>query len=394
MISVNVINLGDLLILSRFAPAGDVALYRVGSRIGSVTSYWSSAFGMAWGPLRRDLLYQAAETETDTALHARTVTYYVITTAWLLLAVVLLADALVGLAASAYGGAADLVCLLAASFALHGLYVQLYRAQRFRLRRRWFISITAPAAAAFIVAALLLAPSLEGTGVALASCLAWLGAGLAIWTRGFVSDRRVPLEYRRLLAAVGLALVLGAGVRALSPGRAAVELLIEVGAIVLYPFGLMLLDPVPREALAVLRGRNRGRPRPAEEMSDRRFTHALLVDERAVSDLAASSRMDEADVHRRFVRGLRAWGEIGDEGPYDDRSAPGCSGVPPSRSRRGQRGTSWLTAYPHASSSASRLQCLAWRRLYAAPPDGTQTSEGLYTIRWCVRRIGTRASSG
>ncbi len=39
---------------SRYLIAAQVGLYRVGSRVGAVTSHWTSAFNMSYGPLRRD----------------------------------------------------------------------------------------------------------------------------------------------------------------------------------------------------------------------------------------------------------------------------------------------------------------------------------------------------
>ena len=167
--SFNLIQLADVLLLSWFAPATQVGLYRVASRVGALLSYWTTSFLMAWGSMRGEASLVAAIAERGTrGVAAVLATYFSLVTFWLILAAGLLGDEVLRIVAPGYEEAANLVPLTATAFAFHGWSVLVYRSVEFPTKRRWFAILSVGNAAVFVATSLVYVPALGAAGAALA----------------------------------------------------------------------------------------------------------------------------------------------------------------------------------------------------------------------------------
>ena len=248
VVAISIIQMADLLVLSRYAGATEVAIYRVASRIGALASYWTSAMNMAWGALSRDPAHADAEREEGAlSVAAFVADYFTFATIGAVLGLTLFSDEITRLVAPGYSEAAPLVPLLASAFALHGFFVVLYRTQRFREKRGWFIALVVLAAVVFLVCALLLAPRYEGYGVAVSSLLAWAVAIAGMGWRARLAPERPAYAVRSWLLALLLAVVLaGAAELGGSAVGRSIEIGLDVAALTAYPVLLRAFDLVPQ----------------------------------------------------------------------------------------------------------------------------------------------------
>lgn len=316
----------DLYVVSRFASADQVGLYKIASRVGGVMSYFVSAFLMAWGPLTLTSGFAAATRERgEPAVGSRLLTYYVIIGLGLVLALVIGADALVKIAPPEYAGASTLVPLLAAGFLAYGGFVALYRATRFPGRRRSYAVMAVASAVAFVGAALVLTPAYGAYGAASAPIVGFLLGCIGI---GWLSQRGpdpLPLEWRRLVAAVLLAGACGALGKVVGARLPEWGLVAEVAALTAYPVLLMALGIVPAAHRRALRYAAGGLV-PHRLYSDdlARGLRRAAPPDRAALELIVRHRLSPAAVgreislsqeaiERRFVRGLRSVAGAGGE---------------------------------------------------------------------------------
>jgi hypothetical protein len=291
----------------------------VASRIGALTSYWTSAFHMAWGPMRRDPLHLAAERErSPQRVGAATATYFVGSTVWMLLALTLLADEVVHIAGPNYSAAAGLIPLTAAGFALHGLYVLIYRTQRFPEKRTWFIRLSQVGAAVFLVAAVLLIPPLDAYGAAAAVILAWIVPIVVLFVRGYVSDTRVAYDYGGVGRAVAAAAVPATLLLTVSPREPGLELTLDLAAVAAYPFLLLALRVVPTGAVSTIRQSGRSAARIPDD-SEAAILYPLFGEGRTEGEVAARAGLSTEELRRRVVASLRRSVGAGPPGPHDER---------------------------------------------------------------------------
>jgi O-antigen/teichoic acid export membrane protein len=316
VVSTNVIQLGDVIVLSRFAATSDVGLYRVASRIGASVSYWTSAFHMGWGPLRKDPLHIAAERElSSSGVAVRMASYFVLSTAWVLLGLTVLADELVRIAAPSYGDASPLIPLTAAGFALHGLFVLVYRTQQFRTKRKWFIWLAVLAAASFVGLSLILVPSFEAYGVSIAAIGAWGIAIAGMGLRGARSQESISYDYGRIAKSIVVASGLAAAALLLDDAAGPVEPLVDLAAVALYPLLLVRLGALSRAELRLRRGADAR----ASAESDDEVLRRLVVEDQSPAEVATRMGLDEAEVRRRLVTMLRRTTGSSQPSPLDER---------------------------------------------------------------------------
>lgn len=318
------IQLGDVFFASRYLTAAEVGLYRVGSRVGSLMSYWSSSFLMAWGPMRRDPLHVAADAEKGRLQTATVlVTYFMLITFGLLLIVGVFAEELVKIAAGSYAGAAGVIPLAAAAFACHGLYILVYRASEAPNLRRWFIGLSVASAVAFVIAAILLIPRLGIYGPSTAAIVGWSVGILGLFVKSQRGPKPVPYQYPRIAGGLVLAGGCYAGARSAGvSGWSGVG--VDLASIVAYPMLMAITGVIPRHHLAVLRTMQRTylleRRRRRLERDvlaalspfELRLIDLLVRKRLPPAEVAAASGVREEHVLRRLVWCLRrVWGEAG-----------------------------------------------------------------------------------
>jgi O-antigen/teichoic acid export membrane protein len=169
VLSIWVVTSADVLFIARLADDAAAGEYRLASRIAAFGSYFVSAFLMAWTPLQRTALVTGAYGAAGrSAVASILTTYYVVCATAIVLVFSIAGDLLVKVAAPAYSGAADLIPLIGAGFALYGLFIVLVRVGRVRHRVPTYCALAVAAAAVFSLLCVLLIPVMGGYGAALA----------------------------------------------------------------------------------------------------------------------------------------------------------------------------------------------------------------------------------
>jgi O-antigen/teichoic acid export membrane protein len=246
---------GDIIILSHFAPASELGVYRVASRFAVVPSYFASAFLMAWSPLERGLLFMAAyRHHGQERTRATLLTYYLVAALTIVLALDVTTYGLVQLAGPSYRFAAPLIPLLSLSFVGYGAFIVLVRIFRLPQRHMFWFGVSAVLVVVLdLGTSLVTIPLLGAYGTAIAE-LVGLSAGSMLW---LVVIKRVeqvpsPLDGRRTACLGGIVLVLAAiqliGLRLWPGGRPEVLSLM----VVVYVTLLLGLKVVPMEHLRPL----------------------------------------------------------------------------------------------------------------------------------------------
>ena len=244
----------DLWVLSRFSTGPEVGLYRLASRFGIFPSYVTSAYLMAWMPMQRSSIFQAAaRARTRAVLQSTMFSYYCIGAMGLLLLLTVCSELFIGLAPSEYAEAAPFVPAVAASVTAQGAIYALYRIGRFRYRR-WVYLLTLTLSAVVLTGlGSVLAGPLGGYGVALAGTVgSLLGAALFVFVIQR-SKRPIPFQWGRIAGAVGIAAALIVLV-SISPATGVLRVLQDLVALVLYPLALVLTGVVSRDVVGDLAG--------------------------------------------------------------------------------------------------------------------------------------------
>ena len=308
----------DLYLVSVYVSEAEAAIYRVASRLANVISYFVSAFLMAWMPLSQTALYAAVSRTVGARSASATIsTYFLLACMWLLLALVVLGDALVKIAPEEYSEAADLLPLLGLGFVAYGSFVVLYRAGSFPRKRAAYVLLATVSAACFLATALVATPAWGSMGAALAPVV-----GFAVGVAGMLvlsqrGPHPIPFEYRRLLAGLLVAGVILALGRLTSNLAGDAGLVLEIAALMLFPVLLLAARVVTRaelrQLLRLMRPRRTGRPDDRFESAlggldagDRRLLEALVGDGVAPRALAAESGRSESSILSDLVAALRA----------------------------------------------------------------------------------------
>jgi O-antigen/teichoic acid export membrane protein len=118
----------DVVLLSHYAPAREVGIYRVASRFAVVPSYFASALLMAWSPLERGVLFQSTYRHVGKErVQSAILTYYLVAAITIVVLLDVTADGLVLLVGRAYRSAAPLIPLIGLAFVCYGLFIVLVR---------------------------------------------------------------------------------------------------------------------------------------------------------------------------------------------------------------------------------------------------------------------------
>jgi len=340
LVALYLVHSVDVLLLSRFAPAHEVGLYRVASRFGAVPSYFVGAFLMAWAPLERGVLFQATYRHVgEDRVRGALLTYYVLAG----MTIVVLLDVgsrwLMLLVGPSYRSAAPLIPLVGVGFVCYGLYMVLARVVKVRRRLFFFAAGAVLAGALDIGLSTVTIPWLGAYGVPLAMTVGVLGA-CAIWiavVRGLMKAS-LSFEARPLIglaAAVAIAAaVQGVGLHAWPAGRSVVMLLV----LAVYLAAVVGLGVVPRRHLgllarlaraAVRRGIGGADPRGGlERLTPGRRNLLAAIERDGIPTAVLAERLgwSERRVQSEYVGALRE--SIGASAPSADVLAldPGLAG--------------------------------------------------------------------
>jgi O-antigen/teichoic acid export membrane protein len=248
VVCLYILHNGDIYLLGRYASPHELGVYRVASRFAAVPSYFASAFLMAWSPLQRGVLYQAASQQLGAErTRASMLTYYLVVGMTIVLLLDVTGGAMVLLAGPAYRAAAPLIPMLGISFVGYGLFIVIVRTVPIERRILWYTIGALIAAALDVACSTVLIPWLGAYGTP-ASELVGLGTACLLWVVLATHIERVPVpfEWRRLAGL--LAAVLGAAAiqvlgEALLPQQHALVLLMVV---LVYTAVMICAGVVPR----------------------------------------------------------------------------------------------------------------------------------------------------
>ena len=321
----------DVYIVSAFTSDARTGEYKLASRIGAVVSYFTSAFFMTWAPVTRSTAWAAAQARDPSGMRRLLVTYFVVMTAWLMLATALGANVLVQLAPPSYAAAAPLVPFVALGWAFYALFVVLYRASEFDRKRPVYVWLSVAAAVLFVASGTLLTSLLGAVGAALGNVV---GFGVVTAILLLVMRARgaePPLDSRRVAAAVALAVAFWAiSLAARGPLPDSWQTVDYIVILLAYPAWLVALDIVPLRHLrliAAAAGREL-RPRAGaapmrgrlEDLApaQRQLVEAAAAGPEALRAYAAAHSLTDTEVACGVVLALRTLAGRGERTPDDE----------------------------------------------------------------------------
>ncbi len=246
------VNFSDRFFLVHLAGADEVGRYELGVRIASAMVLLLTAFRMAWPAFA----YSIDDDDEARRTYSFVLTYLVLASSWVALALGLLSPWLVRLLApenADYWAGAVVVAPLAFATAAYAGYVVVFIGAG-RTRRTGFNWVVTGLAAGVNVALnLLLIPRYGMSGAAAATVAAYVVLFVAMTWR---SQRlfHVPYQWRRVATAAGVAVALTVLAKTLDAPLAAALALAAAYPLLLLPLGFYL--PAERRAISarVLRG--------------------------------------------------------------------------------------------------------------------------------------------
>ncbi|HSD48871.1 MAG TPA: oligosaccharide flippase family protein, partial [Actinomycetota bacterium] len=233
-----VTNFSDRFFLVKLANVSEAGLYSVGVRVASAMVLLLTAFRMAWPAFA----YSIKDDREARRTYAYVLTYLTVLTAWVALALTLLAPWLVDLlAAPRFAESSRVVGPLAFAAVSFAAYIVIAIGVG-RARRTQFNWVVTGAAAAVNVALnLTLIPTYGMMGAAIATVAAYttMAVGMAWWSQRIYP---VPYQWRRVATAAAAAVALAVIGKELDAGLAGVIVLTLV-----YPLALVALGFTSRE---------------------------------------------------------------------------------------------------------------------------------------------------
>jgi hypothetical protein len=304
-------------VLGALATPTSVGLFQVASRIAQLPMFFAEGFLTGWPSFELSPISKAAKDRKGVAAYRGTVfTLFCLSTMGLLVAVILLSDALVHIAAPSYSAAANLIPIVAVGLGAHALFRGLYRATGFRNKRYWFMLLTFLWIAPYAAVAALVIPLNASYGVAIAQIVAGglVSLGMILKDRG--SRIPVAFQWRRLGAALLVATACVVAVQ-LVPDDTPLHAALSLAALFAFPLILIATGTVSRSQVAIVR-KIVGSviPRPVSKADVRQRLASLPDNERQALVLLACERQPPEAVaaslgvttpvaYARLVRGLR-----------------------------------------------------------------------------------------
>jgi O-antigen/teichoic acid export membrane protein len=245
------LNFSDRFFLVKLAGPREVGLYSIGVRMASAIILFLAAFRTAWPAFA----YSIEDDGEAKRTYSFVLTYIVVITSWMALALGVLAPWLVRLLTTEeFYSAERVVAPLAFAAAAFGAYIVVVigigRARR--TRSNWVI--TGAAAALNVALNLVLIPEFGIMGAAVATIAAYgtLFLGMA-WKAQQVFP--VPYQWRRVTTAFGAAVALTVLARVLDPPLAAAIAIVAVYPLVLLPLGFYLPEELRRMRVTTMPSR-------------------------------------------------------------------------------------------------------------------------------------------
>lgn len=331
VVGVWVVHNVDLYLISRFLSEGEIARFRVASRIGAGMSYFVSAFMMALAPLTATTLYAAVrrmrrEDDPDGTLFL----YFGISALWILLALSVLSDWLIQIAPDSYGSAAPLIPLVAAGYVTFGTFVLFHRFGAFPNKRRWLPILAVVAAATFLGLGLLLVPAIGVYGAPLAQFAGFAVSTMMVMWLAHRAGTPIDVPVRRLVVAFAVALGLLFVGKAMESVAGGGRLLTSASAMALFPVLMLLIGVLPRSHLASALGSLR-RPDPLDSSAlaavvrerdrlDGRALELLVRERRSPEEVAEVLGTSVPEVLRFTTETLRDVAGLGPGAPVIDEA--------------------------------------------------------------------------
>ena|GEM_PF-2881230 len=319
----------SILLLGILATPASVGLFQAANRIAQLPSFFADGFLTAWPAMEMSPISIAAkERKGRQDYHASVFTLFCLSGLILLVAVSLLSDALIQIAAPSYGSAAPLIPVVAAAYGAQAVFRGLYRATTFPLRRYWFTLLQLIWMIPYAASAALLVSINPSYGVAIAQVVA--GAVVSVWF--VLLDRRAaeptPFQWSHLgySLLIGCACVISVQ---MIPASTALHAVLSVVALLVFPALLLAFRTVPRAqlgtVLSILRSLIPHRESRAEvvrryrmlDPNEREAVRLIVREERDTGDAAVQAGVSEALISARFIRGLRRFADAGDPTPMD-----------------------------------------------------------------------------
>jgi O-antigen/teichoic acid export membrane protein len=319
----------SILLLGILASPASVGLFQAANRIAQLPSFFADGFLTAWPTMELSPISAAAKERKGRGDYFASVfTLFCLSSLVLLVAISLLSDTLIHIAAPSYESAAPLIPVVAVAYGAQAVFRGVYRATQFPARRYWFTLLHLLWIVPYGLSAALLISINPSYGVAIAQVVA--GVIVCAW---FVwldkrTDEPTPFQWRRLGYALLVAFVFVVLVQ-LIPAPAGVHAILSLAALFVFPAALVATRTVSRAqigtVLAILRSLVPKRESRAGIV--RRF-RGLNPDQQEAVRLIAAERRDPADaaeragvtealISARFVRGLRSLADAGEATPVD-----------------------------------------------------------------------------
>jgi O-antigen/teichoic acid export membrane protein len=281
-LSLYALNFVDRIILARSVGLAAAGLYSLAVKFSQAVTVLVRGFNLAWPPLA----YSIEDDEEARRAYSLIVTYYLLLSFTVVLALSLLARWVVRLlAAPQFFDAYQAVPLVSTGVALYALYLVLAVAVGRVGRTEFNFPVTATAAACNLGLNLLLIPELDivGAGIALvASYVVMLALMYAVTRRLFP----LPLEWSRICRIIGLAVATFAAGELLLPTEGALGLVARAALVpaflgALYLSGFFHAAELRQGRLLVdrVRGRTAQRSAQAPEDLEALRSRADLMDE-------------------------------------------------------------------------------------------------------------------
>jgi O-antigen/teichoic acid export membrane protein len=330
MVGIYLLHNGDVVLLSRYASASQVGIYRLAGNLTSVVSYVVSAFLMAWAPLEHSSLFQAAyERHGRDRMRGEFIVYYMIVSLFCTVVMSAAATPLVSLFSQRYFRAEAFVAITSLGWVAYGLFIVIGRSSTFPKRYVWYGIAALASVVGLIGTGMLLGPSLGGYGVAIGDVVGGVLGGAIVLIVAARGGETPSVSLRRILVLVaisGACYAIGSPLAAAVPG---LQVELKVLSVALYPALLLALRVIPAYQLeglwSIVRNALRSRARPEALIErvatlptlERRAILTIARDGEPASRVTALTGVPTPTVERRFVHALRKLADAGEPGDHD-----------------------------------------------------------------------------